>query len=162
MPLTTHMEEAKADKEEEHDEPKLAGASQSVKDKSPDTQRNTQIILLFPEEKLGKRGNNSQVLETRLQVIEKTNLPRTPLGKFLWERQKVVFHHFMMYHFYMILKALDKKIDFLVEQKLNELLGDPDSFLSPNKRFLKRLKIRISRTPKLITHSRIEKKYGLS
>lgn len=61
----------------------------------------------------------------------------------------------------MTVKALDKKIDFLVEQKLNELLGDPDSFLSLNRQFLQRLKTRLSGTPKLTTHSQVEKKYGL-
>ncbi|OIP65721.1 hypothetical protein AUK15_01365 [Candidatus Nomurabacteria bacterium CG2_30_43_9] len=62
----------------------------------------------------------------------------------------------------MILKALDKKIDFLVEQKLNELLGDPDSFLSLNKQFLQRLKARLGRTPKTVTHNQVAKKYGIS
>ena len=62
----------------------------------------------------------------------------------------------------MTLKALNKKIDFLVEQKLNELLGDPDSFLSPNKQFLQRLKVRLNGTSKLIAHSRVAKKYGLN
>lgn len=62
----------------------------------------------------------------------------------------------------MTLKALDKKIDFLVEKKLNELLGDPDSFLSLNKPFLQRLRVRLNnKTPKLIAHSHVEKKYGL-
>lgn len=61
----------------------------------------------------------------------------------------------------MTLKALDKKIDFLVEQKLNELLGDPDSFLSPNKQFLQRLMVRLGKTPKLIAHTQVMKKYGL-
>lgn len=61
----------------------------------------------------------------------------------------------------MTLKALDKKIDFMVEQKLNELLGDPDSFLSLGKPFLQRLKARLSETSKLVTHSQVEKKYGL-
>lgn len=58
-------------------------------------------------------------------------------------------------------KELDRKIDFLVEQKLNELLGDPDSFFPLNKQFLKRLKERLSGATKLVTHSRVEKKYGL-
>lgn len=61
----------------------------------------------------------------------------------------------------MILKALDKKLDFLVEQKLNELLGDPDGFLSLDKQFLQRLKARLGRTTKLVAHSHVEKKYGL-
>lgn len=60
----------------------------------------------------------------------------------------------------MTLKALDKKIDFLVEQKLNELLGDPDSFLSLNKPFLQRLKVRLGGKAKLIAHDRVAKKYG--
>lgn len=58
-------------------------------------------------------------------------------------------------------KELDKKIDFLVEQKLNELLGDPDSFFPLNKQFSQRLKTRLGGAPKLIAHSQIEKKYGL-
>jgi len=62
----------------------------------------------------------------------------------------------------MTLKALDKKIDFLVEQKLNELLGDPDSFLSLNKQFLQRLKARLGRTPKTVTNNQVAKKYGIS
>lgn len=61
----------------------------------------------------------------------------------------------------MTLKALDKKIDFLVEQKLNELLGDPDSFFPLSRQFSQRLKTRLSGAPKLITHSQVEKKYGL-
>ncbi|OIO51438.1 MAG: hypothetical protein AUJ45_00620 [Parcubacteria group bacterium CG1_02_50_68] len=61
----------------------------------------------------------------------------------------------------MTVKALDKKIDFIVERKLNELLGDPDSFLSLNKQFLRRLKNRLNTTSKLISHAKIVKKYGL-
>lgn len=62
----------------------------------------------------------------------------------------------------MTLRALDKKIDFLVEQKLNELLGDPDSFLSLNKQFVRRLKVRLSKTSTLIQHDQMKKKYGLN
>ncbi len=61
----------------------------------------------------------------------------------------------------MTIKSLDKRIDFLVEKKLSELLGDPDSFLSLNKQFLRRLKTRLGKTSKLISHDRIEKKYGI-
>lgn len=58
-------------------------------------------------------------------------------------------------------KTLDKKINLIVEQKLNELLGDPDSFLSINKNFLRKLKLRLSKPSKLIAHSQVLKKYGL-
>lgn len=61
----------------------------------------------------------------------------------------------------MTLKALDKKIDFLVEQKLNELLGDPDSFFPLNRQFSQRLKARLRGTPQIITHAQVAKKYGL-
>jgi hypothetical protein len=62
----------------------------------------------------------------------------------------------------MTLKQLNKKIDFLVEQKLNELLGDPDSFLSLNKLFVKKLKTRLGKKTDLVSHKQVLKKYGLN
>ncbi len=57
---------------------------------------------------------------------------------------------------------LDKRVEFLVEQKLNELLGDPDSFFGLKKDFLRRLKARLSRSGKTVAHSQVLKKYGLN
>jgi len=48
-----------------------------------------------------------------------------------------------------------------VEQKLNELLGDPDSFLSLDKTFVKKLKTRLGKKPDLVSHNQVLKKYGL-
>ena len=62
----------------------------------------------------------------------------------------------------MTLKQLNKKIDFLVEQKLNELLGDPDSFLLLDKSFVKKLKTRLGKKPDLVSHNQVLKKYGLN
>jgi hypothetical protein len=62
----------------------------------------------------------------------------------------------------MTLKQPNKKIDFLVEQKLSELLGDPDSFLSLDKLFLKKLKTRLGKKPNLVSHSQVLKKYGFN
>ncbi len=62
----------------------------------------------------------------------------------------------------MTLEYLNKKIDFLVEKKLNELLGDPDSLLTLDKSFLKKLKTRMNNKSLLVSHNQVLKKYGVS
>ena len=61
----------------------------------------------------------------------------------------------------MTIKTLNNKISLIVEQKLSEMLGDPDSFLPLNKDFVRKLKLRLNKPSKLIAHSQVLKKYGL-
>ena len=54
----------------------------------------------------------------------------------------------------------NKKLANLVEQKILEFLGDPDAGLQLNNTFLSTLRKNMQRKQKLISHSRVLKKYG--
>lgn len=58
-------------------------------------------------------------------------------------------------------KGFTKKIDQIVEQKMLEFFGDPDSGLIIKKTFLNRLKKRMQEQ-KLSSHDLVLKKYGLN
>ncbi len=51
-------------------------------------------------------------------------------------------------------------IEHLIEQKLLELIGDPDSGLQLQKPFAKKLKERLKNNSERISHKTIAKRYG--
>lgn len=55
----------------------------------------------------------------------------------------------------------NKKLENLVEQKILEFLGDPDSGLELKKSFVAELRKRMSKSQKLTSHAAVLKKYGL-
>ena len=55
-----------------------------------------------------------------------------------------------------------KKLENLVEQKILEFFGDPDSGLTLKKSFLTILKKRMRKAQKLAPHSTVLKQYGIS
>jgi len=55
----------------------------------------------------------------------------------------------------------NKKLENLVEQKILEFLGDPDSGLELKKSFVLELKKRMSKKQKYTPMSVVAKKYGL-
>jgi len=57
--------------------------------------------------------------------------------------------------------ANKKNLENLVEQKILEFFGDPDSGLALKKSFLTMLNKRMRKTQKLTSHSAVLKKYGL-
>ena len=57
--------------------------------------------------------------------------------------------------------AGNKQLDNLIEQKILEFLGDPDSGLSLNRNLLVTLRRNSQRKQKLTSHSSVLKKYGL-
>jgi hypothetical protein len=57
--------------------------------------------------------------------------------------------------------AQQKKIEHLVEQKILEFLGDPDSGLSVRKDFVATLKRRSQKGRKLVSHRTVAKRYGV-
>ncbi len=61
----------------------------------------------------------------------------------------------------MITKELDRTLDQIVEQKILEFFGDPDSGLELKKEFLKELRNREKHSRKFVAHKTILKKYGI-
>ena len=55
----------------------------------------------------------------------------------------------------------NKKLENLVERKILEFLGDPDSGLELKKGFLSTLRKNMRKTQKLTSHADVLKKYGL-
>lgn len=55
-----------------------------------------------------------------------------------------------------------KVLENLVEQKILEFFGDPDSGLSVKKAFLAMLNKRAKKTQKLVPNAAVLKKYGIS
>jgi hypothetical protein len=55
----------------------------------------------------------------------------------------------------------NRKLENLVEQKILEFFGDPDSGLTLNKSFLTMLNKRMQKNQKLTSHADVLKKYGL-
>lgn len=55
----------------------------------------------------------------------------------------------------------NKKLENLIEQKILEFLGDPDSGLELKKGFLNNLRKNMRKTQKLTSHADVLKKYGL-
>lgn len=53
-----------------------------------------------------------------------------------------------------------KDVEMLVEQKVPELLGDPDSGLSLKEEFKKKLRRRLKNLSDTISHATIVKKYA--
>jgi hypothetical protein len=51
-------------------------------------------------------------------------------------------------------------IEQLIEQKLLELIGDPDSGLQLQKSFVKKIKERLKNNSEQISHKTIAKRYG--
>ena len=61
----------------------------------------------------------------------------------------------------MATKAKDKKLENLVEQKVLEFLGDPDSGLSLKKSFLSKLRKNIAqKNRRFVSHADVLKRYG--
>ncbi|OGG58286.1 hypothetical protein A3C86_03550 [Candidatus Kaiserbacteria bacterium RIFCSPHIGHO2_02_FULL_49_16] len=56
----------------------------------------------------------------------------------------------------------DKKLENLIEQKIFEFLGDPDSGLELKKSFAMKLRKRLKERQKLTPLSAVAKKYGLN
>ena len=63
--------------------------------------------------------------------------------------------------FYMTTAQRDTKLENLVEQKILEFLGDPDSGLELKKDFLSNLRKSMRKGQKLTSHAAVLKKYGL-
>lgn len=62
----------------------------------------------------------------------------------------------------MTVKERNKKLENLVEQKILEFFGDPDSCLEIRKDFLIKLRKQMQqKNRKLISHADVLKKYGL-
>ena len=61
----------------------------------------------------------------------------------------------------MTTKELDKKLEFLIEQKIIELYGDPDAGLELKESFVAELRKRMKKKQKLTPHAAVLKKYGL-
>ena len=55
----------------------------------------------------------------------------------------------------------DKKLGHLVEQKILEFFGDPDSGLQLKKSFELELRKRLKKKQKLVPNSEVAKKYGI-
>ena len=55
----------------------------------------------------------------------------------------------------------NKKLGNLVEQKILEFFGDPDSGLRLRKTFLDKLRKNMQKNQKLVLHEDVLKKYGL-
>ena len=55
----------------------------------------------------------------------------------------------------------NKKLEHLVEQKILEFLGDPDSGLELKKGFLSNLRKNMRKAQKLTSHADVLRKYGL-
>ena len=60
----------------------------------------------------------------------------------------------------MTTKERDRKLGTLVEQKILEFLGDPDSGLELKRGFLATLRKRMSKNQKFTSHRAVLKKYG--
>ncbi|KKR32363.1 MAG: hypothetical protein UT65_C0002G0009 [Parcubacteria group bacterium GW2011_GWF2_39_8b] len=57
----------------------------------------------------------------------------------------------------------DTKLNYIIEQKILEFFGDPDSFSVVRKDFIKKMKDRLNlKKQKLISHKQVLKKYGLN
>ena len=52
------------------------------------------------------------------------------------------------------------ELEELIEQKLLEMLGDPDSGLKLRPEFKKKLKIRLKKASKRISHQEVMKRFG--
>ncbi len=52
------------------------------------------------------------------------------------------------------------ELEQFIEQKVVELLGDPDSGLKLRPEFRKKLRLRLKKTGKRIPHSEVLKKFG--
>ena len=61
----------------------------------------------------------------------------------------------------MTTKEREQKLEALVEQKILEVLGDPDSGLELKKSFVAELQKRMKKKQKFIPMSAVAKKYGL-
>jgi len=53
-----------------------------------------------------------------------------------------------------------EELEYLIEQKILEVLGDPDSGLELKEEFREELKIRLSSPSKKISHEEVLKKFG--
>lgn len=67
----------------------------------------------------------------------------------------------MCYDVPMTTKEREKRLGALVEQKILEFLGDPDSGLELKKEFLTSLRKRMGKNQKLTSHVAVLKKYGV-
>ncbi len=56
---------------------------------------------------------------------------------------------------------LDKKLEYIIEQKIVELYGDPDAGLDLKESFVKELRRRTRKKQKTVPLSMVLKKYGL-
>lgn len=54
-----------------------------------------------------------------------------------------------------------KDLEFLIEQKIIELYGDPDEGLTLRKDFLTRIQKSMQKKQKYISHEEVLKKYGV-
>ena len=61
----------------------------------------------------------------------------------------------------MISKKEEKKIGVLVEQKMLEFFGDPDSGLRVKKEFFSTLQKNMKKNQKITPHAAVLRKYGL-
>ena len=61
----------------------------------------------------------------------------------------------------MAVREHNKNLENLVEQKILEFFGDPDSGLTLKKSFLAILNKRMQKTQKLTSHAIVLKKYGV-
>jgi len=55
----------------------------------------------------------------------------------------------------------NKHLEYLIEQKVIELYGDPDTGLKLKKSFLDKLRKSMRKNQKLTSHATVLKKYGL-
>ena len=55
----------------------------------------------------------------------------------------------------------DKKLENLVEQKVLEFLGDPDSGLTLKKSFVAKLRKHLAQKNRYVPHASVLKRYGL-
>jgi len=69
--------------------------------------------------------------------------------------------HATWYTSHMTTAERDKKIEHIVEQKILEFFGDPDSGLELNKTFLATLRKNMRKSRKLTSHADVLKKYGI-
>ena len=53
-----------------------------------------------------------------------------------------------------------EELEYLIEQKILELLGDPDSGLELKEEFKKKLKKRLSSPSRRISHEEVIRKFG--
>ncbi len=68
--------------------------------------------------------------------------------------------HTMWYSINMTSKER-QDLEFLIEQKIEEYLGDPDAGLKLRPEFLARLRRNMRKKQRLIPHDQVLKKYGL-